>query len=93
MDEYDAQNTEPTPAATSDVPDSAPIYAETVASTTASSEAASEEVPETSEPHDEEDLPEMLKRETQDGSGFTDESELPDEDFVSFAKDDVEVDV
>ena len=92
MEEHDVQNAEPTPASTSDVPDSTPIYAETVASTTAPNDESSEEVPETSEPHDEEDVPEMLKRETHDGPGFSDESELPDEDFDSFAKDDVEVD-
>lgn len=48
-------------------------------------------VPEGFEPHDDEDVPAALERETQDGSGFEDESELPDEDFAGFATDDVEV--
>jgi len=48
--------------------------------------------PEGSEPHDEEDVDAALGRETEDGPGFGDESQLPDEDFDSFAGDDVEVD-
>lgn len=44
-------------------------------------------------PHyDDEDVPEALKRETADGSGFENENELPESDFVSFAKDGVEND-
>lgn len=41
-------------------------------------------------PRDEEDLPQALERKTQDGSGFEDEKELPEGDFVSFATDEVE---
>lgn len=44
-----------------------------------------------SKPHwDDEDVPEALKRETQDGSGFESVDELPESDFDSFAEDDVE---
>jgi hypothetical protein len=42
------------------------------------------------ENYDAEDVPEALKRETADGSGFTSADELPESDFVSFAEDDVE---
>lgn len=41
--------------------------------------------------HDEEDVDAALGRETEDGPGFGDESQLPDEDFDGFATDDVEV--
>jgi hypothetical protein len=41
--------------------------------------------------HDEEDVDAALGRETEDGPGFGDESQLPAEDFDSFATDDVEV--
>jgi len=47
--------------------------------------------PEGSEPHDEEDVDAALGRETEDGPGFGDESQLPPEDFDSFAEADVEV--
>lgn len=40
--------------------------------------------------YDDEDVPVALERETQDGSGFTDESQLPAEDFDGFAEADVE---
>lgn len=40
--------------------------------------------------HDEEDIPEALKRETQDGPGFENEDDLPESDFEGFAEDDVE---
>ena len=40
--------------------------------------------------YDDEDVPEALKRETADGSGFDDENELPESDFVAFSQDDVE---
>jgi hypothetical protein len=42
--------------------------------------------------YDEEDVPEALKRETADGSGFSSEDELPDSDFDSFSEDGVEND-
>lgn len=42
------------------------------------------------ESHDEEDVPEALKRETQDGPGFNDVHELPAPDFDGFPTDDVE---
>lgn len=42
--------------------------------------------------YDDEDVPEVLKRETQDGSGFESEDELPESDFESFSEDDVEDD-
>lgn len=41
--------------------------------------------------HDEEDVAAALERETQDGPGFENESELPKSDFAGFATDDVEV--
>lgn len=47
--------------------------------------------PEGSEPHDDTDVDAALGRETMDGPGFGDESQLPDEDFESFAESDVEV--
>lgn len=50
------------------------------------------DVPETAESNDEEDVPAALERETQDGSGFESEDELPESDFVGFATDDVEDD-
>lgn len=40
---------------------------------------------------DDEDVWAALQRETQDGSGFTTEDELPESDFVSFAEADVEL--
>lgn len=40
--------------------------------------------------HDDEDVPEALKKETEDGPGFKSEDELPESDFVAFAQDDVE---
>lgn len=43
------------------------------------------------EDHDEEDVKFALSRETDDGPGFKDESELPEEDFDSYAEPDVEV--
>lgn len=46
--------------------------------------------PEDSEPHDE-DVDAALGRETEDGPGFGDESQLPAEDFDGFASEDVEV--
>lgn len=42
--------------------------------------------------NDDTDVPEALKRETADGSGFSSEDELPAEDFVSFSEDGVEND-
>lgn len=47
--------------------------------------------PEDSEPHDDEDVDAALGRETEDGPGFGDESQLPPEDFAGFAGEDVEV--
>lgn len=41
--------------------------------------------------NDEEDVPAALERDTEDGSGFADESELPESDFDGYAEDDVEV--
>jgi hypothetical protein len=41
--------------------------------------------------YDDEDVPAALKRETQDGSGFKTEDELPESDFESFAEADVEM--
>ena len=49
-------------------------------------------VPEGFEPHDEEDVDAALGRETEDGPGFGDESQLPPEDFDGFAESDVEED-
>ena len=49
------------------------------------------DVPDVAEAHDEEDVPQALARETQDGSGFESEDELPESDFQGFATDDVEV--
>lgn len=43
------------------------------------------------EDHDEEDVAAALERETQDGPGFDDESELPPSDWDGFATEDVEV--
>lgn len=45
------------------------------------------------EHHDETDIDKALaKDDTSDGSGFEDEAELPESDFVSFSEDDVEND-
>lgn len=49
-------------------------------------------VPEFDGFHDAEDVDAALGRETQDGPGFGDESQLPPEDFDGFAEADVEVD-
>ena len=46
----------------------------------------------TRNPHDEEDLEMTLRRNTADGPGFEDESELPESDFISFATEGVEED-
>ena len=44
------------------------------------------------EDHDAVDVERALKKtNTADGSGFENENELPESDFVSFAEDDVEV--
>lgn len=40
--------------------------------------------------HDEEDVKSALERETNDGSGFESEDELPESDFTSFAEGNVE---
>lgn len=48
-------------------------------------------VPAEADANDEEDVPAALERETEDGSGFEDESELPESDFDGYAEDDVEV--
>lgn len=40
---------------------------------------------------DDEDVPAALERDVQTGPGFSDESELDDPDFDSFATEDVEV--
>lgn len=40
--------------------------------------------------HDDEDVKAALERETQDGPGFTDESELPPSDFQGYATEGVE---
>lgn len=42
--------------------------------------------------HDDDDVPATLERETQDGSGFEEEDELPPSDFESFSQDEVEND-
>lgn len=42
--------------------------------------------------HDDTDVESALQRETEDGSGFESEDELPESDFVSFAEDGVEED-
>ena len=41
---------------------------------------------------DNEDVPEALKRETADGSGFDNEDQLPGSDFDGFSEDGVEND-
>ena len=43
------------------------------------------------EDFDEIDVAAALERETHDGPGFEDDSDLPEPDFDSFATDDVEV--
>jgi hypothetical protein len=48
------------------------------------------DVPVEAEANDEEDVPAALERETEDGPGFDDESELPESDFDGYAEDDVE---
>lgn len=40
--------------------------------------------------YDDEDVPAALERETEDGSGFESEDELPESDFDGFAESDVE---
>ncbi len=42
------------------------------------------------ENHDEDDVKAALQRDTQDGPAFSDESELPESDFESFAEEGVE---
>lgn len=54
--------------------------------------AAAQENVDTAEDHDHEDVPAALERQTDDGPGFENESELPAETFESYAEDDVEVD-
>lgn len=41
--------------------------------------------------YDDEDVKAALERETQDGSGFESEDELPESDFEGFAEADVEM--
>lgn len=75
-------NTETTPMASPPVQSPAP------------EESAPVEMPATvpveADANDEEDVPAALERETADGSGFEDESELPESDFDGYAEDDVE---
>lgn len=76
---------QPTPAPAEPTPDVTPEPADTPEPT-----PNTEPSPEGSEPHDE-DVDSALGRRTEDGPGFGDESQLPAEDFESFASDDVEV--
>ena len=74
-----------------DAPEPAPVVTPSPELETPPVTPNTEPTPEGWEPHDDEDVDAALGRETEDGPGFGDESQLPAEDFDGFATDDVEV--